>query len=179
MSRHAKTLELTLAILKPDLMSNIFAAQNVRQRILKNGFYFVKTRNLHLTTSEAAQFYGEHEGKFFFNRLVTYMTSGPIRTHILARDNAIKQWRMLLGATKVNKTVYAEPDSIRGEFGLSDTRNCVHGSDSPATARREINFFFPDFNIEMWMATKQNFFLQNKVSFNENLNEHLILPEET
>lgn len=77
---------------------------------------------------KAHEFYDEHKGKFFFNRLVTFMTSGPSILHILARENAIQTWRAMMGPTKVFKTVHSHPDTIRGLYGLSDTRNATHGS---------------------------------------------------
>lgn len=67
---------------------------------------------------------------------------------ILERENAIQAWRNLLGPTKVFKTIYSHPDSIRGLFGLSDTRNACHGSDSPESAVQEIEKVFPGFKYE-------------------------------
>lgn len=70
---------------------------------------------------------------------------------ILAGDNVIANWRTLLGPTKVYKTIYSHPHSIRGRFGLSDTRNACHGSDSRESASREIKMFFPDFDYDQWV----------------------------
>lgn len=83
------------------------------------------------------------------------MFSGPLQALILARHNAIAEWRELMGPTKVFKTIYSHPDSIRGQFGLSDTRNACHGSDTPESVEREINIIFPEFNIQNWY-TEQN-----------------------
>lgn len=77
--------------------------------------------------------------------------SGPIEVSILAGDNVIAKWRSLLGPTRVYKTVYTHPQSIRGHFGLSDTRNVCHGSDSMESAKREIAIFFSDFDFERWL----------------------------
>lgn len=76
----------------------------------------------------AKAFYEEHKTKFFYRRLVEFMTSGPVEVLVLAKENAISDWRSLLGPTKVFKTVISHPDSIRGMFGLTDTRNVGHGS---------------------------------------------------
>lgn len=76
----------------------------------------------------AGNFYEEHRKKFFHGRLVSFMSSGPVEVLILAKNNAIADWRALLGPTKVYKTVISHPDSIRGMFGLTDTRNVGHGS---------------------------------------------------
>lgn len=74
---------------------------------------------------------------------------------ILAGDNAISKWREILGPTKVFKTVYTHPNSIRSLFGLSDTRNVCHGSDSIHSAKREIEIFFNDFDVDQWLAERQ------------------------
>lgn len=75
---------------------------------------------------------------------------------ILAGDNVISRWRTLLGPAPVYKTVYTHPQSIRALYGLSDTRNACHGSDSIESAKREIAIFFPDFDVDQWLkkATK-------------------------
>uniref|UniRef100_A0A8C9N313 Nucleoside diphosphate kinase n=1 Tax=Serinus canaria TaxID=9135 RepID=A0A8C9N313_SERCA len=70
--------------------------------------------------------------------------------YILAHENAVPLWRSLMGPTKVFRARYSDPDSIRGAYGLTDTRNTTHGSDSPASASREIAFFFPEFDEQRW-----------------------------
>lgn len=162
-----RTLQLTLAILKPDVVAHPQIVQEIRSMILKHGFYFVRSKHLHMTRATAEDFYEEHKGKFFLNRLVSFMSSGPIWTHVLAREDAIPQWRQLMGPTKVLKTIYEAPDSIRGQFGLTDTRNCCHGSDSEATAKREIEFFFPEFNIDCWQRDLDEMFRSGQVEFDE------------
>lgn len=84
-----------------------------------------------------------------------FPNSGPIEVLILAGDNVITKWRTLLGPTKVYRAIYTHPNSIRGKFGLSDTRNACHGSDSMASAEREIKFFFPDFDVKKWVSENQ------------------------
>lgn len=74
--------------------------------------------------------------------------SGPLEAVILShKDNAISRWRELMGPTKVFKAIYTHPDSIRGQFGLTDTRNACHGSDSPESVQREVNIIFPELNL--------------------------------
>ncbi|XP_068889361.1 nucleoside diphosphate kinase 6-like [Aphelocoma coerulescens] len=70
--------------------------------------------------------------------------------YILAHENAVPLWRSLMGPTKVFRARHSDPDSIRGAYGLTDTRNTTHGSDSPASASREIAFFFPEFDEQHW-----------------------------
>jgi len=138
-------LQLTLAILKPDITRVPFNLASVRQMIVDRGFLVVRSRSIDLSRAEAERFYGEHRGKFFYNRLVTYMSSGTCHAHVLAKADAIADWRRLMGPTKVLRTRHEDPGSIRGSFGLTDTRNTSHGSDSNDNARKEIRFFFPEF----------------------------------
>ncbi|NWU72568.1 NDK6 kinase, partial [Pterocles burchelli] len=81
--------------------------------------------------------------------------SGPMWAYILAHENAIPLWRSLMGPTKVFRARNSVPDSIRGAYGLTDTRNTTHGSDSPASASREIAFFFPEFNEQLWYEQEE------------------------
>jgi len=167
-----KSLQLTLAIFKPDIIAHPHIVHQVKDMIHHNGFLFIRSRRMHLTRSRVQDFYKEHEGKFFYNRLVSFMASGPISTHILARENAIAEWRKLMGATKVFKTIHDDPESIRGRFGLTDTRNSTHGSDSDETAKREINFFFPEFNVEDWHKECEHDFLTKEVIYYEEHDIH-------
>lgn len=154
-------LSLTLALIKPDITSMPFTLQQVRQAILDQGFLVIRSNIIgKMSRSQAEAFYEEHRSRFFYNRLVTYMSSGSVHAHILALPscsttdtNAITTWRKLMGPTKVMKTRYSDPDTIRGTFGLSDTRNCSHGSDSLETAKKEINFFFPTFDLDAFLGS--------------------------
>ena len=137
--------ELTLAILKPDLVANPADLAAVKSLILDADFRVLRERRLRLSADDAHRFYAEHQGKFFFNRLVTYMTSGDVEARVLAKPDAIAAWRALMGPTKVLRAIYEKPESLRGRFGLTDTRNATHGSDSIENALKEILFFFPDF----------------------------------
>lgn len=172
MCRVRQSLQLTLALLKPDVIANPIVATEIKESILRNGFLFVQSRYLRLNREKAEEFYHEHKGRFFYNRLVSFMSSGPISAHILARDDAIRHWRQLMGPTKVFKTVYECPNSLRGRFGLTDTRNSMHGSDSETTAAREIAFFFPEFDIAHWYATDGECYLNRHVDFDDIRWEH-------
>ncbi len=163
----ARKLQLTLAIVKPDIIAQPHTAEHIRNIVLGHNFLYVKSERMQLTRERAGQFYAEHQGRFFYNRLVSYMTSGPLTAHILARHDAITTWRKLMGPTKVFKTIHQEPESIRGQFGLTDTRNSTHGSDSQKSAEKEIKFFFPGFDIENWFETHEKIFRERKVTFNE------------
>lgn len=102
--------------------------QKIREVILKNDFKVVRTRRLTITPKLGSEFYADHKNKFFYTRLITFMSSGPSDVHILASQNAITKWRELLGPTKAIQAQYTAPDSIRGKYGLSDTRNAAHGA---------------------------------------------------
>jgi len=138
--------QLTLALLKPDVTPMRYHVGAIRDMMLARGFLVVGSKEFSMTKKRAAGFYQEHEGKFFYNRLVTYMSSGPTQAYILYKPDAIADWRALMGPTKVFRSRFEAPDSIRGTFGLTDTRNSSHGSDSEDNARNEIKFFFPEFD---------------------------------
>ena len=166
-SSQSSSLQLTLAILKPDLVQHPHNLAAVHNMILDNQFLVVRSKYLHLSRSRAEQFYQEHENKFFYTRLVTYMSGGPCQPLILAKRDAIKDWRALMGPTKVFSTRYSHPDTIRGRVGLTDTRNSSHGSDSDTTAALEIGFFFPEFSIDDWNRDERYSFESGNVVFDE------------
>ncbi|OXU17994.1 hypothetical protein TSAR_011172 [Trichomalopsis sarcophagae] len=168
------SLQLTLAILKPHVVKSPFALQKIRDIIIQNDFKIVRTRRTIIDTKEAEEFYKEHKEKFFYNRLLTFMCSGPSDVHILANENAIVKWRQLLGPTKVFQAQYSAPNSIRGMFGLSDTRNAAHGSDSPESTEREIKVFFPDFDIKEWYKNEEMFFSSGKLRLDPDLFVHIV-----
>ncbi|VDP27886.1 unnamed protein product [Schistosoma curassoni] len=126
----------------------------------------IHNEEVFMTRDRAQVFYAEHKGEssistncvnapeFAFRplslvkNLLATRRHGPLGVYILAGNNAISVWRSLLGPTKVYRTVVYEPNSLRGRFGLTDTRNGFHGSDSQENAFKEIKFFFPSFNCE-------------------------------
>lgn len=172
MASTRQILQLTLAILKPNVVSHPHLVHQIKDMIHQRGFLFIRSKRMHLTRSRVEDFYREHEGRFFYNRLVSFMSSGPISAHILARENAIAEWRKLMGATKVFKTIHDDPDSIRGRFGLTDTRNSTHGSDSDETALKEMMFFFPEFDAQDWYKECGKHFLTGDVYFDEEHDIH-------
>ncbi|CAG0893685.1 unnamed protein product [Darwinula stevensoni] len=140
-------------------LSALLTQQEVRKAILSSGFLVVRSRRLLLSLEDAQKFYAEHEGKFFYSRLISYMTSGPIQVHLLARPDAILVWRRLLGPTRSYRAQFIAPHTIRGRFGVSDTRNVAHGSDSDEAARRETAIMFPNFDWDECATQKE---LRNK-----------------
>ena len=138
-----KTLQRTLAIIKPDAV-----AKNVAGEIIKiieeNQFRIVGMKMLHLKKAQAAGFYAVHVGKPFYDALVKFMTEGPVVVLALEKENAIADWRNVMGATNPEK---AEPGTIRKKFGTNIERNATHGSDAEDTARFELSFFFAGYEL--------------------------------
>ncbi|XP_012287637.1 nucleoside diphosphate kinase 6 isoform X1 [Orussus abietinus] len=167
-------LQLTLAVLKPHVVKSPFAVQKIRDIIIDNNFKVVRSLRKVIVPSEAELFYSDHKGKFFYNRLLTFMCSGPSDIHILAGHNAIVRWRMLMGPTKVYQAQYNAPETIRGIFGLSDTRNATHGSDSPDSAEKEIKIFFKDFDTRQWIENEEIFFNLGRLKFDPSSFVHTI-----
>ena len=128
-----------MAIIKPDAMKRKLTGKII-DRIYEKGFNIVGLKMLHLKEKQAREFYKVHAERPFYNDLVKYMTSGSIVVVALEKEDAIKDWRDLMGAT--NPADAAE-GTIRKNFGENIEANAVHGSDSPETASIEIPFFFP------------------------------------
>ncbi|KAG5460546.1 MAG: nucleoside diphosphate kinase [Olpidium bornovanus] len=199
-------LQVTLALLKPDLVAHPSAHRTVREWLLAGGFRVCRGRPVLWSLSEAESFYAEHRGRFFFRRLTGYMSSGPFAALVLAKPGAVADWRALIGPTRpvrcgcaadiffrnrdfllaagheplqnspppqacrdmamLNNWILANffifififfgpsrarledpAKTLRAQFGVTDTRNSFHGSDSDASAAREIAFFFPDLQV--------------------------------
>ena len=134
------TQERTLSIIKPDGVAKAVIG-NIISRFEKSGLQVVAAKMLHLTESQAQEFYIEHAERPFYKNLVAFMSSGPVLTMVLAGADAIAINRKIMGATN---PADAEPGTIRADFATSIDTNTVHGSDSSASAVREIAFFFPD-----------------------------------
>jgi len=131
-------LERTLAIIKPDAVQRRLAGRII-QRIDEGGFQIRAMRRVHLTRPQAEGFYAVHRERPFFASLTEFMSSGPVIALVLEAQDAIKQWRTLMGATDPAK---ADAGTLRKEFAESIERNATHGSDAPETAAYEIGFFF-------------------------------------
>lgn len=163
--RLSKALQLTLAVIKPDAVAHPLISEALHQIILDNNFVIVRCKDLVWKRQDSERFYAEHSERFFYQRLVEFMSSGPMRAYVLAREDAIRHWRDLMGPTKVFRARYTSPACIRARFGLTDTRNTTHGSDSPESAQREINFFFPDFSVEQWMEKEEPLFRSGQIRY--------------
>lgn len=136
-------MERTLSILKPDATARNLTGK-VNSYIEKAGLKIIAQKMIRLTSENAGEFYAEHRGKPFFPNMIERMTSGPVVVQVLEAPDAIARYRKIMGAT--NPAV-AEEETIRKTFALAIDQNTVHGSDSPASAEREINFFFNEIEI--------------------------------
>ncbi|MFQ6132614.1 MAG: nucleoside-diphosphate kinase [Armatimonadota bacterium] len=136
--------ETTLIIIKPDGVERGLVGELIG-RFEAADFRIEAATCLRLSREQAQTFYAEHQDKEFFARLIEFMTSGRVLALALSREDAIGGARSLVGATD---PAQAEPGSIRGDYGLDNTRNTVHASDSPQSAQREVAFFFPQLNGE-------------------------------
>ncbi|MCX7749964.1 MAG: nucleoside-diphosphate kinase [Candidatus Bipolaricaulota bacterium] len=134
-------MERTLVLLKPDALQRRLVGQ-ILARFEAKGLKFVGMKLLRVSPELAARHYAEHVGKPFYGELVSFITSAPVIALVVEGPRAVEVVRRLMGKTNA---LEAEPGTIRGDYGLSVGMNLVHGSDSPASAAREIPLFFsPD-----------------------------------
>ena len=131
-------IERTLSIIKPDATSRNIIGQIIT-RFEDNGLKIIAAKLIYLNKDQAESFYAEHKDKAFFKNLVQYMTSAPVLIQVLEGKNAIEKNRALMGSTNPSD---AAPGTIRADFAQSIDANAVHGSDSPESANREIEYFF-------------------------------------
>lgn len=131
-------MEQTLVLVKPDGVQRGLVGE-VISRLERRGLKLVAMKLMLVAESLARQHYGEHVGRPFFPGLVSFITSGPIVAMAWEGENAIGLTRQTMGATN---PVDSAPGTIRGDLGINIGRNIVHGSDSPESARRELELFF-------------------------------------
>lgn len=133
-------VERTLSIIKPDAVAKNVIGE-IYTRFEKAGLKIVAAKMMHLDEEKAGGFYAEHKERPFYKDLVAFMTSGPIVVQVLEGENAIALNRELMGATNPQE---AAAGTIRADFASTIDANAVHGSDSPASAEREVAYFFND-----------------------------------
>ena len=137
------SVQRTLSIIKPDAVKKNVIGEII-SRFESNGLKLVAAKLIHLNDELASGFYAEHEGRPFFEDLKKFMTSGPVFVQVLEGENAISLNRELMGNTDPKQ---AAPGTIRADYANSIDANAVHGSDSPESALREINYFFSEDNL--------------------------------
>jgi len=134
---------LTFGIIKPDAVA-AGNSGNIIQRINDAGFKIRAMKVLHLTLKQAEGFYAVHRERPFFGGLTEFMSSAPCVVMVLEKEDAVKSWRNLMGATDPGK---ADPGTLRKDFGGSVGENAVHGSDSDENAAIEISYFFSQIEL--------------------------------
>ena len=138
-----KTLQRTLSIIKPDAVEK-GAAGDIIHTLLDSNFRIVGMKMLHINKAQAEGFYAIHAHRPFFESLTNFMSSGPIVVMALEKENAIADYRTLMGATDPAK---ADEDTIRKKWASNIEKNAVHGSDAEDTAHFELSYFFAGYEL--------------------------------
>jgi nucleoside-diphosphate kinase len=131
----------TFTMIKPSAVQSGYTGK-ILNMFTEGGFKLISLKYTHLSIEHAAAFYKVHEERSFFPELIDFMSSGPIVAAILEKENAVEDFRKLIGATDPSK---AEQGTVRQLYGANVQENAVHGSDSDENALREGNFFFSAF----------------------------------
>jgi nucleoside-diphosphate kinase len=133
-------MERTLILIKPDAFARNLSGEIIA-RFERKGLRLVAMNLMTMGRELAERHYAEHEGKGFYEELVTFITSGPLVAMVLAGEQAVVAARQVIGATN---PLEATTGSIRGDYAIEVGQNMVHGSDSPESSAREVALFFPD-----------------------------------
>ena len=133
----------TFSIIKPDATKRNITG-SINKIIEDNNLVIIAQKRIKLSKEKAEGFYSIHKDKPFFNDLIEYMTSGPVIVQVLQGDNAVENYRRIMGATNPEN---AEEGTIRKKHALNIQENSVHGSDTEENAKIEINYFFEDSEI--------------------------------
>ncbi len=137
-------IERTLSIIKPDAVERKLEGAIV-SKIEEKGFSIIAQKKIWMTKKQAELFYREHSAKPFFEDLTNFMSSGPVIVQVLEKENAVVEYRTLMGATDPKQ---AEEGTLRKMFAESISRNSVHGSDNIESAFRETHFFFSQIEMD-------------------------------
>jgi|SRR5579884_143676 len=133
-------MERTLILVKPDAFARNLTGEIIA-RFERKGLKLLALRQMVIERELAQRHYAEHEGKPFYEELVSFITSGPLVAMVLEGEQAVLAARQVIGATN---PLEASPGSIRGDYAIELGQNMVHGSDSPESAAREVSLFFED-----------------------------------
>ncbi len=150
-------MERTLVFVKPDGMERGLAGE-ILSRLERRGLRIAGLRMFQMEDALARRHYAEHDGKPFFEGLISYITSGPIIAAVLEGTDAVEAVRKTMGATNPAK---ADPGTIRGDLGLETGRNLIHGSDSLASASREIALFFEPGQLHSYTRDVDGWIFEN------------------
>ena len=150
-------MERTLVLVKPDAVQRGLIGE-VIGRIEKTGLKLVALKMIHMDRGLAEKHYAIHQGKQFFEGLVSFITSSPLVAAVFEGPNAVEVVRKTMGATD---PVKAAPGTIRGDFALDIGRNAVHGSDSKENAEKEISLFFPPREIVSYKKSVEHWVIES------------------
>lgn len=150
-------MERTLILIKPDAMQRGLAGEII-SRLERRGLRIVAMRLFQMEEALARRHYAEHEGKGFYESLVSYITASPIIAAVLEGTDAVAITRKTMGATN---PANAEPGTIRGDLGLETGRNLIHGSDSLESAEREIALFFGESDVHAYKRDFDRWIFEN------------------
>ncbi|XP_019364609.1 PREDICTED: thioredoxin domain-containing protein 3 isoform X2 [Gavialis gangeticus] len=139
-------MEHTLAVIKPSALKE--HKDDIIQEVTNAGFIVSEMKEICFTHEMAEQFYKNHEGKPFFDQLVNYMSEGPSMVMILSKENAVEEWRKLMGPVDPEAAKLCSPNSIRAQFAQDILRNAVHGSSNKEHALKSIEYVFGEINLE-------------------------------
>ncbi|KAE8580467.1 hypothetical protein XENTR_v10024439 [Xenopus tropicalis] len=139
-------VEHTLATIKPDALEE--HRDEILEQIQGTGFTISQIKEANLSREMAEEFYKEHKGKPFFEQLVNYMCRGPCLMMILSKENAVQEWRSLMGPTDPTEAQKVSPDSLRAKFAKSILQNAVHGSSNGEHAMEKMKFIFGDIDLD-------------------------------
>jgi len=141
--RALERAEETLLIIKPDGVSRRLTGV-ILARIERKGYMIERMKMINVSSELAQKHYEVHKGQSFYEKLVNYITSGPVVVAIIQGEGCIGGLRYIMGNTD---PLEAAPGTIRGDYATNVTMNLIHGSDSPESAEREIELFFPDYDL--------------------------------
>ncbi len=135
---------ITFTIVKPDAVGKNYT-DAIFEIVEKAGFTLLGRKDINLTKEQAEDFYDIHRERSFFSALVEFMSSGPIVVAALKKENAVEDFRTLIGKTN---PLEAAEGTIRKKYGEITSRNAIHGSDSDENAHREVRFFFTEEEVK-------------------------------
>jgi nucleoside-diphosphate kinase len=142
-------------MLKPGALQRRIVGELI-SRMEQKGLKIISMKMMKASRELLQEHYAEHNGKPFFEDLVSYVSSSPVLAMVVAGDDAIPLLRLLCGATKVDQAV---PGTIRGDFAAATTKNIIHASDSPDSAEREISLWFAKDEILEWDDPNKEWFV--------------------
>ncbi len=149
-------MERTFVMLKPDAVQRGLMGE-ILARIEAKGFKPLALKFMSIPKELEERHYCEHKGKTFFPGLIEYMTSGPVLVMVWEGENIIAAMRTMMGATNPQN---AAVGTIRGDYAQQTGRNLIHGSDGPESARREIELFFNDYELQNWSRSLDPWYLE-------------------